>query len=172
MEVPVNQIATETILSNKRLVLEELRRVFDKAYATTDVLDQKLQTLLQATGIAIALVGAIQVPKLIGQGSWAFISLFGLALLLFIVMVILLLRAFQANDFHMPISGKWEALRTMYFEQDEESALNQLISDHLDRIQQCVRVSVQKDQYLQAATILFGAIVVALLIMLALGFVA
>ncbi len=163
----VTTVSDAGVLANKRLVLEEQRRAFDKVYQAGDILDQKLQSLLQSAGLIIALVGIIQFPRALEQGTYyTFVILFAIALLLFIGMVAAILIAFQAREYLNPISRDWKELRARFFEQEEEAGLNQAIHDHIDSNRIAYSISARKDRLLAITTVLFGAIVVDLVLIL------
>lgn len=147
---------------DKRLILEELRRAFDKAFASVDILDGKLQTTLNFTGLIISFAGILQLPHISQKTGLAYLLSWIIVILLAITyfrLFIVVFRALKPGTSALPISHNWNELAQHYFGESEDKILLKLISDHLTAIDKINELAARKSKAVECAMWLFAIIV-------------
>ena len=151
----------------KRLVIDELRRAFDKLDKASDVLDGKLQTLLVAASVIVVVAGTLQFAQLS-----TFQRLGGLFWLILLVIIglygylfYIVLTALHTGTFNNPISPNWRELNQRYFSESEDTTLDRLIADYLNCLKPFVDANFKKSQAFDDALKLFVVIVVVMLVL-------
>src|SRR5438034_157728 len=96
---------TTNPLYREELALEEMRRAFHEHSTASDVLDQKSSALLSSASLILGLFGILQLTLLKpGQSPWYWAGL-GVAVLLYIGMIVLSTNALIPRSFKLPIEA-------------------------------------------------------------------
>lgn len=160
----------ESELAGKRHVLEERRRAFDHGLKAGDALETKLQALLSAASLIIALTGTVQLvvfQQVAGLVFWGFL-LTGLAL--YVGMVIIIVRGLQPLTYLNPIPDTWQEIVDDYYYEDEDTVLNTLIWNSLVFAEINQRKTTRKVSALLWGTRLFMATVILIGVSIPVGF--
>lgn len=153
-------------IKNKQLILEELRKVLDKKFSASDVLDGKLQNMFNFLSVVVSVAPTLQLmvkPKLDFAGV--------LFVLLLMVVLILYISAFQQVvstvkpiRYRQPISRGWDELTERYFHETEENVLTLTISEYLTSSQSADEQNERKMLAIQKVSKLMFWIVIILLL--------
>src|SRR5690349_12911674 len=148
---------------SKRLVLEELRRLFDANYAASDVLDNKLQNILNFSSAIVSLATTIILA--LGQNTLGilFWMLLIAVLILYIYMFKLISDGMKPAVYAFPISHNLATLEAKYFTSTEERALDQDIIDHLHYIDKAIENNIPKAKAIRTSMNIMFWIVILLL---------
>ncbi len=152
-----------------QLVLDELRRAFEKIHAASDVLDTKLQSMLTFGSLIVSVAGTAEVtlqPTNVGILFWIVLVL---ALVLYLATFWIIVRSLLAHRYLLPVSLKWEELDYLYFGETEEKSLSQLISAYLEVIKQVNESNVSKGRAITHSSYLLAPMVILLLAAVPLG---
>ena len=147
----------------ERLVLEELRRSYDRQHAAADGLSTTLENPFVAGVVIISLAATVKVAVLRQSLGPLFWPILGLALLIYLALFVVILMGMRPLRFKHPISHDWETLAKAYFDESEQTALRQLISDYLGSMQAMHDLNRVKSRSLKLAMPLFMATVIALI---------
>ncbi|MFH1446221.1 MAG: hypothetical protein ABIG43_02275, partial [Chloroflexota bacterium] len=90
--------------NSKKIVLEELRKVFDKAYNASDTLDSKLQNVLNYSSIIVSVPLAIIASALFNNLGIIFWLIMAFVLLLYVINFILIEIGLKPRNYFAPIS--------------------------------------------------------------------
>jgi hypothetical protein len=155
---------------NKRIVLAELQRAFDKKYAASDILDGKLQNTLNFTSIIVSIVSAIEASSFVNKVGNIFWFVLGIVIILYILVVwLVLVRGLNPTSYDQPISNNWDELEERYFLASEEDNLDLVISQHLCSIECAGKENIRKAQIICWSSALMILIVILLFIAIPLG---
>ncbi len=158
---------------SKLLVLDELRRAFDKVYAAGDALDTKLQNLLSFSSLVVSIAASAQVSILQLSPQLKIGPFFGFSLCavitLYLVMYYIISKALSPREYALPIATNKDEIREHYYKKQNEEALNQLISNHLHFIDRAARANAPKAKTLTSGYFLLAVIVVWLILAVPLG---
>lgn len=156
-------------LTNKEIVLEELRRTFDKIYAAGDALDAKLNNLLNFSSLIVSFAATIQISTLESKVGITFWALLGIVLLLYLVHFFCIKNGLHPRLYPFPMSGDRDTIIEKYFKPSEGQTLNQVIGNYLGAIEVVKTFNDQKARAIVVANYLLVAIVIALLLAVPLG---
>jgi hypothetical protein len=149
---------------SKRIVLEELRRLFDANYSASDILDGKLQNLLSFSSAIVGLAAPIifTIPK--DQRGILFLFPLTIVVGLYVFLFYVVVEGSKPAAYSFPISMNMETLRNKYLVKSESIALEQDILDHLHYIEQAVQMNKSKARAVQIATEVMFLIVIFLVL--------
>lgn len=150
-------------LAGHRVVLDELRREFDKLFASADVLDGKGQGLFAATGILIAIAGLGRAAILQTAVTPLFLAGVGIVIALYLAMYLTLFVMLRPRSFTLPMSLDWEVQADRYFGEAEHTVNERLIVDYVQVIDVARAILAAKSRALRWSAGLFLAIVCLLL---------
>ncbi len=110
-------------VENRKHVLGELQRAFDKKVSASDILDSKLQNILNYSSIIVAVFASIITSALLGKIG--FFYWFGLIVVvaLYIWTYICIKQGTAATTFYNPISNTEQELNEKFIGVRETSAL-------------------------------------------------
>ncbi len=150
---------------SKRLVLDELRKAFSGVYAAGDILDGKLQNILNYSSVIISAVSAILTvasKTTVGRWYWVFLSL---SIVLYCTMFVRVRLKLKPVLIAFPISSKMETLKKKYFDArfDEERVLDQAIFDYLYYIEAASKNNVLKAKEVNISSWFMFAIIISLI---------
>lgn len=149
----------------KRLVLAELQNALTRQFDAADALDSKLKQLLASASLILSIVTTLQVTTGIQQIGWIYLIGLATALILYAVLIIAVLRGLRPMAYYSPIPSKWDEIDERFFGEDEDSALNLLISNYLKYMEDNVKPLEHKASAVRRASFLLVLIVVSLLFM-------
>lgn len=147
-------------MDKNELVLEEKRRIYDRAHSALDVLDTKLLALLTAAGVLLALA-SLSVSSIVNtvssQAPLCYLALLGLTGLTFIALQICIVVGMWPLTFAAVISNIPERLEEQFLRlETDEMAVLQMISQYVDAINEMSGLTFLKARWLRAAAILFA----------------
>ena len=157
----------ETI--NKRIVVEEMRRSFDKEYSDNDVLIGKLQNTLNFSSIIVSIVAVIEASAFQGKVGIIFWIMMGISLLLYIALVGIILQGLNPGGYRIPITKNWDVLEDTYFHGTEEQTLDLIISEHITSMEYIKNQNVKKAELIRRSSILTTIIIVILVFAVPVG---
>lgn len=149
-------------MSGRQNALDELRRALDKLESASDMLDNKLAGLLNASSIIVALIGILQLQNLQAKSGWLYWGVLVSVLVLYLALFVIILRGQAPRKHQIPISFEWNAISIRYFNMPESDVLDRLITDHLVVIAGLRSALNQKGNAVQRASILFGVLIVVI----------
>jgi len=156
---------------NQKIVLEELRRAFDKKSIASDILDTKLQNVFNYSSILFVVVSAIITSTLLDKlGVLYWISL-SIVFVLYLISVFKIKEGQKPRTFHNPISNKIDELYEKCINVKEEKMLDILIRAHLYSLYEAEGINNEKEVALKASSNLTFLMVVLLFISILLGLI-
>jgi hypothetical protein len=158
-------------MSSKHLVLEELQRTFDKKYLASDILDGKLQTMLNFLSVIVAVVPAIAGSTLFDKIGFLFWIPIILVLVLYWNSFRKIMYGLRPSEYYQPISNNWDELDKRYFNLSEDETLNLIISEHLTASERAEKQNIRKEKAVLEVSNLMGWIVVLLLLSVPIGLI-
>ena len=159
----------KTDIASKRLVLDELRNAFDKIYATSDVLDSKLQSIFNFSSAIVAATSTIQAVIFRNSVGFIFWVTLMVVILLYFAICWIVLRGVKPTTYNLPITNKWKEVRDRYFVLKEEAVLDLNISQHLYAMEDAQELNTPKLQAIKQTTFLMALIVFLVLLSIPLG---
>jgi hypothetical protein len=159
----MNEKNTRKETINKRIVVEEIRRTFDKEYSDNDILIGKLQNILNFSSVTVSIVAAILASAFQGKVGISFWFMVAISLILYIGLVWTILKGLTAGRYRLPITINWNVLDDTYFHGTEDNTLDLIISEHITSIEYIKSQNIQKAELIQRSSILTTAIIVTLL---------
>lgn len=129
---PVTPVLVPTAPVTKRLVLEELRNVFSHQLNAADSLDDKLKALLGIASLTLLLVTALHITTGTEQMGWPYMIGLFFALIFYVILIVVLLRALRPVKYRHPIPSDWDEITERFFLLDEEATLELLIVNYLE----------------------------------------
>jgi hypothetical protein len=119
---------------NEKLVIEELRRSFELNDNSSNVLDQKANSILSNTSVIIGIfmtlhIAIINYPKTI----YYWIGIIVLMMLYF-MLVLLCTSAFWPTDYKRPIKINWETISMDILDNKKKNIPERLISSYINSI--------------------------------------
>ena len=148
-----------------RIVLTELQRQHDVHLAAVDALSSKATSLLEWASLALAIVSAISMPDLANVNKVTPFFLLGVAGILYLAIVILSLSVVFPKAYKLPMTTKWDDMRSYYLTQPEQDALEQILSQYIEVIEHNKLASERKAVRLKAGLALLPLLITALAIM-------
>jgi len=146
----------------EELALEEMRRSFSEYKKAADVLDQKVNTLLNTASLVIGLFGLLNIRLLEnGQPAYYWVG-FIVVVLLYLSMIALCTNALQPAEYMNPIKADWDVVHDNILILSPKEAVLKMISGYIEYIPHNKRVNEIKAKKVRISTWLFGIIVVLL----------
>jgi hypothetical protein len=155
----------------RSMVLESLRSAFEKSYASGDVLDSKLQNLLNFCSVIVSIVASVEASAFQSKVGVIFWILFLVTLILYFITFSVVIQALNPTIYLFPISNNWEELSRRYFHSDEKELLELMISEYLDSMKKTREANVPKVKAVKRASLLMTTIVMLLLIAVPIGLI-
>ena len=156
---------------NQQIVLEELRRAFDKKISASDTLDIKLQNVFNYSSILFVTVSAIITSTLLDKlGVLYWIGLLAV-FVLYLITVSKIKKGQSPRTFHNPISNKIDELYQKCINVKEEEMLDVLMRAHLYSMYEAGNINGEKETALRASSTIMFWMVVLLIISMALGLI-
>ena len=149
---------------DKRIVLDELRRLLDRLYEASNTLDTKLHQLLGLTSLIVAISGTLQLSSLRQVGGWLFWISLIIALALYVWIFLVAFRALRPRIKEFPITRNWEVLEELYFGESESDILIQLASDYQIAADELRQINSEKSDAIRRLMKLIFVLVVVILI--------
>lgn len=148
-----------------RHALDEQRRLFDHITDTTNALDQKFQSLLNAASLVISLASVVQIGNVIQVGAWTIwtvllVVLMFIALVAYVCMVAIILYGMRSSslgedNYLEPVDRDWATIKQRYRRVVEERALGYTIRNYLLATRENEKLVRRKMQNLKWAIGLF-----------------
>ncbi len=154
---------------NRKIVLEELRRAFDKTYASSDMLDAKLQNLFNFASIILPVISSVELLIFHGRVAIIYWVLLIIALIAYIIAYLEVKIGLNPVTYQFPISNNWEELNIKYFNSTEEKLLDQLIDSHIRVMEKVEMQNAIKVKAVKIVSFLIMAIVILLVIIAPIG---
>lgn len=162
-------LETSNLVISKRFVLEELRKAFSGMFSASNMLDGKLQNILNYSSVIISVISAIltvagKFPDGISVGKWYWVFLL-LSVFLYCIMFVRIRIRLLPIFTGFPISGDIEELKEKYFDIrfNEERILDQAIFDYLHFINSASSNNDLKAKEINVSSWFMFAIIVFLL---------
>lgn len=147
-----------------KLALEEMRFTMQQILSAGDALDQKVNALLVAAGIVLAVSTTLQISLSPNRSDLYWAILF-VAIGLYIAAVGIVLISSKPYTYRMAIAAKWIELDKQIFGKQERDAILNLLSGYVDQIQHNQNINSRKAK-LQVCSIIILALTVVLLVIL------
>jgi hypothetical protein len=126
-----------------KLALEEMRFNMEQSLNAGDALDQKVNVLLAAAGLLLAIATTLQV-SLVANRSNLYWFLLLLAIGLYAICVGVALFGSSPRSYHLALSADWSELDAHIFGRIERDAILSLLAGYVDQIQYNERVNKRK----------------------------
>jgi hypothetical protein len=154
---------------NKKLALEELQRVFDKKFAASDILDGKLQSMLNFLSVIVAIAPTIAGSTLFDKIGWTFwIPIFAV-LILYLICFQKIMRGLNPSDYVQPITSDWDILEKRLFKSTPDQAISIIISSYIEALKDAGIQNLNKEKIIRDVFLLTRWIVVLLLASVPIG---
>lgn len=151
----------------EELALEEMRRAYQEYSTASDVLDQKSSALLQSASLILALFGLLQLtPLKAGQSVVLWIGL-GVAVVLYVALLILSTDALSPRDYELPIKADRDVVTSAILVNLPRDAVMTVLSGYVARIPHNRRLNEEKAKRVKWASACL-ALIVFLLVSLSL----
>ena len=148
-----------------KLALEEMRVNMQQSLDAGDVLDQKLNQNLVASGSILALVSVLKITLSPSQSN-LYWSIFLIAVGLYVLSIILALFASRPQSYQLPISPEWGELNDHIFNKEEREIYLTLLSGYVDQIQNNRKINNRKAGVYKFSLLIFPVTVVLLVSLL------
>jgi hypothetical protein len=151
--------------TSKQLVLEELRKVYEKQFSANSSLDDKLQNILNFLSVVVSVAPTLEVlvaPNPTDM-SFLFVLLVLVVLVLYLVSFYIIRAGLSPVRYMQPIARTWEELSARYFDATPEQVTDLTISEYLRSMEIALEHNDYKIKAVERATGLMAAIVVILL---------
>lgn len=116
-------------IASKYIVLESLRYAYEKTFATSAVLDGKLQNILSYSSVMVSVASTVMASTLLGQVGVAFWIILVSVLILYIITFLIINKGLKPRSFYLPVSENIETIEKLFYKASEDDALNQSIVD-------------------------------------------
>lgn len=152
-------------MTSKQLVLEELRKVYEKQFSANDNLDTKLQNILNFVSVVVTIAPTLEIlvapaPK---DMSILFVFLLLVILFLYILAFYIIRVGLTPVDYRQPISKTWDELWNNYLYGTVDEAMDRTINEYLMSMEIADQYNQKKIRAVTQATGLMAVIVVLLL---------
>lgn len=152
------------VLDSARLILAELQREQDALLEAGDKLDDKTVNLLGWAALTLTLVSSLSFNDLAQSTHVAPFIALGSSIALFLSIIVLGVSALFPKGYRHPIPTDWDELCDFYLTQDEQNAVEQLLSQYRMVIDKNVQLVCRKANKLRAALVVFAVLVIALVL--------
>ena len=126
-----------------KLALEEMRWRMQQSLSAGDALDQKVNLILVASGLVVALVTTLQISLAPNRSDLYWFVLF-VAIGLYILAVAAVLWGASPQPYRLAIASEWNELDKHIFGRPERDAILSLLSGYVDQIQHNRRINYKK----------------------------
>jgi hypothetical protein len=117
-----------------KLALEEMRINLQQSLDAGDAIDQKLNSILMAAGLIIALVTTLQI-SLTSNRTNLYWTILLIALALYAFAIFLVMWGVAPKEYKLPIAPEWDEIDKSIFGKSEREAILTLLSGYVDQIQ-------------------------------------
>lgn len=149
-------MADTLLKDNLQLALDEMRLQMERVYQASDALDQKANFLLAGAGIVVGVATVLQ-PRLIALSPLK-ITLLGVSVVMYVVMVALVLRAMAPAGYVFPLKADYKVLEQYVLTEPLEQAISNVILGYTTRIDQNKAVNAGKARAIRISMLLLSAI--------------
>lgn len=156
---------------NQQVVIEELRRAFDKKIKASDVLDSKLRNVFNSSSIVFVIVSAIITSTLLNQLSILYWIGLSIVFILYLITVFKIKEGQKPYTFHNPISNDINELNQKFINTKREKTLDILIRSYLYFMYEAGVINNEKEIALRASSNLMFLIIILLFISILLGLI-
>ena len=156
-------------IEKRQYVLGELQRAFDKKVSASDILDSKLQNILDYSSIIVAVFTAITTSTLVDKVGFLYWLGLIIILFLYIVIYIKIKRGLSPTEFYNPISNNEQELFEKFIDVKQSQALDISIKAYLYSMYETDKTNNKKAIVLSRSSNLMFGIVVLLLLSIFLG---
>jgi hypothetical protein len=151
-------MTTSSLQDNFQLALDEMRLQMERVYQASDALDQKANFLLAAAGLVIAVVTAL-LPHLTATTPPPLkMALLIITAILYLIMVILVLKAMAPTGYVFPIESNYKVLEEYVLSVDPEQALANVLSGYTNTIDRNKGINKSKAKAIKISMVLFPMI--------------
>lgn len=154
---------------NKRIALEEVRLAFERHWSASDILDGKLQNILNFSSVIVAIGTTVMGSTLLEKVGIAFWLILILVLVMYSWMLYIILKGLSPRSYAMPISEDEREVSDLYYQWPEDRAIRQSIHDYLEFTKLLVESNSPKVNAIKIASVLMGIIVILLLVSIPIG---
>jgi len=164
-------MGTDTISENNadvKLALEEMRFNMEQILNAGDALDQKINILLIAAGLLLAIATTLQI-SLTSNKSDLYWFLLLLAIGLYVICVGTALFSSSPKTYHLALSADWNELDKQVFGRAERDAILTVLAGYVDQIQYNEKINKHKANLYFFSLCVLG---ITLVILVCLVFVA
>ena len=156
-------------IDSKKIVLTELQKAHDGLYAAIDILDGKLQNIMNYSSVVVAIPSAVMASALLDRvGIWFWILL-AVVLVMYLINFFVIICNFNPGSYPFPVSGNKDVIKDRYYNSTEERAVEQAIIDHLETIKTLQNKNERKIKAVRTSLVIMGIIVFLLLVSIPLG---
>lgn len=157
----------------QQIVLEEQYRKLAMRDGANDILDAKAGTIIQASGILVAVLSLLSIPNLIfDDPSVLAVTLAVVALVIFGIIVFLTLFSASPKDYETPGKDDMDTIVSRYLDVSESICYQQVLLDVATSSKQRAVINKQKAKDISIATWLLLVQVVFLVSVLIAIFIA
>lgn len=126
-----------------KLALEEMRINLQQSLDAGDAIDQKLNSILMAAGLIIALVTTLQI-SLTSNRTYLYWTILLIAIALYAFAIFLVMWGAAPKEYKLPITPKWDELDKNIFGKSEREAILTLLAGYVDQIQHNRKINRSK----------------------------
>ena len=152
--------------SDVRLALEEMRWSMQQSLSAGDALDQKVNLILVASGLVVALITTLQISLAPNRSDLYWFILF-LAIGLYVLAVAVVLWGASPQAYRLAIASEWEQLDKHIFGRPERDVILSLLSGYVDQIQHNRRINHRKVMAFRLSLVVLMITVVLLVLLVA-----
>lgn len=147
-----------------KLALEEMRISLKQSLDAADAIDQKLNSILIASGLIIALVTTLHISIFPNHTILTSIILSTL-IFLYILSIFIAMWGASPKDYKLPISSEWSVLDDSIFGKQEREAILILLSGYVDQIQHNRHLNSIKVKQFKVSLIILLVVVILISIL-------
>jgi hypothetical protein len=150
-----------------QLVLEQQYFGLSQLYQANDHLDDKALSLLQAAGLILALVGALEIPGFVATSEpalWAKVGI-SLGFAAFVAMVVTVALAWRPGASHLPGTQDWNKVYDKYVTVELNHSFDKVLVDAMEVYDRIAAINIVKAKRLRWAVWLFLLQIIGLLIL-------
>lgn len=156
-------------IENKKLALEELQRAFDKTISAMDILDNKLQNVLNYSSIILTIFTAITTSALLDKvGCFYWIGL-SIISVLYIVNYFYIKSGLEVATYHNPISGEGSELKKKVIDVKGDASIDILIEAYIFCIYDSSGINSKKGNVFSVSSNLMSLSVILMMVTVILG---
>ena len=150
----------------EKLALEEMRMLYQKYDLDANQLDSKAANLLSSSSLIITLFGLLQLTLLNHSQVIIYQILLVALFVLYSLLVVMVLIVLLPQKYKTLFEENWEGIeKAILHQKDEKSALMQVISNYLGRVQHNQKINRNKARKLKWITWIFATQMVLVVIL-------